>query len=787
MALLVGTVLVTGLVQTVQATGSQARTPTGSRTATIAISGLTPKIPTRDDSVMVTGTVVNHGKSAITQAHLGVRIGPDGPLGTRSDMKSALSRSGFSTAQDGSEIGGHTLTVPDIPAGSSAPFSLKVPVSALHLDTPGVYQFGVTLDGRIQAEPYEHVLGIKRTFLPWFADGATAKPTQLTYLWPLTDRPHIAARGDTESEQSPIFLDDDLARELAPGGRLQQMVELAKQLPVTWVIDPDLLATVEAMLKNYRVAGPGDDVLHTTPGTGSAVARQWLDSLRTAVAGDEVIALPFGDPDLASVAHQGRKLSGITGQLHVAGELGKGTVDTILGGSSTSKAAWPVDGAIDPSIVSVARASGARTVIARSDTFHESGGLDYTPTAARPIGGGITAVVADAGLSTAFTGAMSDPAATDLAVQDFVAQTLLITMQAPQKQRSVVVAPQRTPTVQQATAMAEAITITDHGRWAQSADLSTAAGARPDPRASHHVPPASAYPASLRKHELPAQAFSQLHEDDANLANFVVILTIKDRVTVPFRNAMLRAMSTGLRGDPAGGKGFRDAIGRYLTDLIGAVHILDKQQLTLSGRSGTIPVTVKNDLGQPVTGLVLRLTSGTNIRLKIHDPDQPIAIGAGHTRTLKFQTTASANGPAQVTAHLYTQSGELYGSTVAFKVNITKVTDLVMLIIAAGLLLLVLAGVRIYRQRKRQAAEGDGGAKDGGEPDSGADDGADDGAGSGTGNTSDGGSSRDGSGDGAADSAAGTGGAGPGQPGDPAADTGQESPEPSSASERVDG
>jgi hypothetical protein len=71
-----------------------------------------------------------------------------------------------------------------------------------------------------------------------------------------------------------------------------------------------------------------------------------------------------------------------------------------------------------------------------------------------------------------------------------------------------------------------------------------------------------------------------------------------------------------------------------------------------------------------------------------------------------------------------------------------------MLVIGAGLLLLVLAGVRIYRQRKRQAA--DGGGEDDGE--GGESDGTD-----------------------------------PGHPGDPAADTGQESREPSPAGEKVDG
>jgi hypothetical protein len=762
-ALLAGATLLTGLLQAVQATDSQAQTPSGSRTAAVFLDSLTPRVPSKDDdTVTVSGTVVNDGKAEITDAHVGVRIGPGGPLASRSAIETAASRTGYSNALDGDEVDGHTVGLADIPSGGSVPFTLTVPISALGLGSTGVYQLGVSLDGQTSADPLDHVLGIKRTFLPWYADGESAKSTQISYLWPLTDRPHIAARGDTDSQQSPIFLDDDLAAELAPGGRLEEMVELARNLPVTWAIDPDLLATVEAMTKSYRVAVPGAAVTRTTPGTGSALAKQWLNSLKSAVAGDQVVALPFGDPDLASLAHQGRHVPGSVGQLRTAYQLGKGTVDTILGVQSTTDVAWPVNGAIDPSIVSVARSGGAKRIIARSDTFPENGDLDYTPTAARPIGGGTTAVVTDSTLSTAFSGAMDSAQTANLTVQNFIAQTLMITMEAPQKQRTIAVAPQRAPSVPQAQAMAEAIGTVDTSPWAEPVDFDTAARAAPDPAASHKVPSSKAYPRSLRAQELPADTFRQLHQDQESLDGFVVILTIKDRVTVPFGNAMLRATSTEWRGDAGGAAAFRDAIGGYLTDLIGAVHILEKTTLTLSGRSGTIPVTVKNELSQPITGLVLRLTSTANIRLEIRNPQQPITIEGGHTRTLKFQTKASANGKVGITAALYTQDNRLYGAAQQFDVKITKVTDLVMLIIAAGLLLLVLAGVRIYRQRKRQAAAGE------------------DGGGGGPGDDGDnGGTSGDGGGKADGKEAR--------QPGDPAADTGQERPKPSPAGEKVDG
>ncbi|MFI0717961.1 DUF6049 family protein [Streptomyces sp. NPDC021224] len=753
LALATGGALLTGLLQATTAPAAQAAAPSGSRAVTVSLDALTPRIPAKGGTVTVSGRLTNNGKSAVTGAHVGFRVRSDGPLDTRSALKDSASRTGYSYAQDGDEVENHTATVADLPPGGKTTFTLTVPVSALDFTDAGVYQLGVALEGSTSSDPSEHVVGIKRTFLPWYgADDATGtKHTKISYLWPLIDTSHIAPRGDTDSQRSPIFLDDDLATELAPGGRLRTMVDLARNLQVTWVVDPDLLATVEFMTKGYRVVGPGGDVTKTTAGRGTDLAKQWLNDLRLAVAGDEVIALPFGDTDLASVAHQGQKVPGTTGYLKTGTTLGLTTVETILGSTPTADVAWPVDGAIDPSIVSVARTGGAKRIIARSDTFHESDDLDHTPNAARSIGKGTTAVVSDATLSTAFSGTMSDAEDTNLAVQSYIAQTLMITMEAPERQRSVVVAPQRMPTVAQARAMAEAIHETSTAAWATPVYFDEAASAHADPRANHSVPSAKSYPAALRKQESTVQDFAQIHETQKHLNTFVVILTRQDRVTVPFGNAVLRSMSTNWRGNVAGAMAYRNAIGLYLTDLIDSVHIVDKTTLTLSGRSGTIPITVKNELGQPVN-VVLKLTSGANIRLEIKDSDQPIAIDGGHTRTLKFQTKAGANGTVNVVAALYTVDNQMYGSSTSFDVHINKVTDLVMLVIGAGLLLLVLAGVRIYRQRKKLAASGGG------------DDGGD-------------------GGDGDED----TDGTDPEQPGDPAADTGPETREPSPAGEKVDG
>ncbi len=64
--------------------------------------------------------------------------------------------------------------------------------------------------------------------------------------------------------------------------------------------------------------------------------------------------------------------------------MASSTVETVLHVKADTDFAWPVDGAIDPSIVKVATSAGADKVIARSDSLQDDQ-LSYTPTAARPI------------------------------------------------------------------------------------------------------------------------------------------------------------------------------------------------------------------------------------------------------------------------------------------------------------------------------------------------------------------------------------------------------------------
>ncbi|MFC9057503.1 DUF6049 family protein [Streptomyces sp. NPDC057074] len=705
-ALLAGAPLLAGLVQLPAAGAAHAdgkppaRADADSGPVAVAVDSLTPSAPTDGDTVTVSGTVTNNGKQAVTDAHVGLRVGPE--VDTRSSVDSIAKESDDLQGSIAPEIENkYTEKFSKLVPGVAEHFNISVPADDLNLGENGVYEFAVSLSGQTSAQPWEQILGIQRTFLPWQPGGADTK-TKTTALWPLISTTHMAAETGPNEEQTPVLLNDDLAKEISPGGRLNQMLTLGKDLDVTWVVDPDLLASVDAMTGSYRVR----DGENTVAGTHQDVAKQWLADLQDAVADKEVVALPFADPDLASLAHNGTDVTGSLSQLKSATDVIEDTVGTILHVKPSTEFAWPVDGAVDRSIVKVATSAGADKVIARSDSLQEGNGLSYTPSAARPVGGGTTAVVADARLSTAFEGDLTKASSSTLAVQRFLAQSLGLGLQTG-KQRSVVIAPQRMPSGSQARAMAEALRALQGSTWSESQKLGAAAAAKPDPDATTEVPGTSSYPSELRKNELPRSAFEEIARTQGTLDNFQVVLSNPSRVVTPFGRALNREMSVSWRGRATEAESFRDGVKRYLDGLTGRVRLIDKSETKLSGRSATIPVTVQNNLVQDVGPLVLRLTSTNPTRLEIDGDryeEQPISVSGGHSQSVKFPTSANANGRATVIAQLYTMDGRKYGEPVTFDVKVTEITATVMLVIGGGVLLLVLAGFRMYTQRKRAAA-----------------------------------------------------------------------------------
>jgi len=88
-----------------------------------------------------------------------------------------------------------------------------------------------------------------------------------------------------------IFLNDDLATDLSPLGSLGKAVEQKRTGVRTWIIDAALLDEVADMANGYVLKS------ELKP-AGELIAKEWLARLLLATSGDQIIALPYGNPDI---------------------------------------------------------------------------------------------------------------------------------------------------------------------------------------------------------------------------------------------------------------------------------------------------------------------------------------------------------------------------------------------------------------------------------------------------------------------------------------------------------
>ncbi|MGW7004316.1 DUF6049 family protein [Streptomyces sp. NPDC054933] len=643
--------------------GGSAAYPVG-----IVLDTLSPAVPKPDAAVTVTGRLVNNTTRQITGAHLGVRVDQEG------------------------EIAGHTEDVASLVPGESLPFTLKVPVSALGLSAARDYRFSVALvsgDGT--------VLGLSRTHLPWYPPNAGGQPLNVAVLWPLTDTPHMEAVSlGTGENAKPVFRDDALAGEFKSGGRLRQVVAAGAGLPVTWVADPGLLDEAKSMASGYQVAKTPDssNPQDSRKGTGDKLAAAWLTAVKSAVNGQTLSALPYADPDLASIAHNGSGGDALTAQLGPAVRLGGQVTASTLGGSARTDVAWPYGGAADRSIVSLTGKLRLTTVV--------SSGAGLSTGTSQPrvsLGGATTALVGDPASDAVLQRDLSGEGDVVGARQELLGDLLDAQRRSPDAPGGLVVVPPRQLTGQAAQALSEALRSASAAGWIHLVAPDQVSD-KPPPAS---VGPVSDYPQELRDTELSTQDIKAVDSIQPDLDALAQVLSDPDRTTGAVHRAMLRAVSTGWRANTQGAESYSQGAEAYVDNSITSVHLLPKVgTVTVAGGSASVPVTVANGLQQGLAGLELRIRSSMPSRLTVDNPVIPISAppAANHTEQIKVE--AHTNGPVQVTARLYTKAnGRPWGDPLTFRVTVAKFSLSAVAIIAGGVLLALLAGAYKMRQARR--------------------------------------------------------------------------------------
>jgi hypothetical protein len=336
----------------------------------VRIDRVTPEVvtTTSEPVVTVTGTVQNVGDRLVRDVM--VRLEDTAAVESSAGLRTNLA----GNVDQFEPVAQFVTLAPELARGRAVPFTLSYPLRSaaepsLGIEEPGVYPVMVNVNGTPDyGEPARlddarfllPVLGVPRDPAADTDDALTAvvppdtsRPVGLTLLWPIADRPRLAA--GAPGGTTPIrFIDDDLATSLASGGRLDTLlsaVEFATgpqvdpdgnvRLTTCLATDPDLLVSVNAMTGGYVVndgpdAGPGTP---THPGVGQDAAVAWLNRLRTLAQRMCVASTTYAQADLDALHRVGEPgLSGIA--VKTAGDI----VDQILGIASVRGASLIGDG-----------------------------------------------------------------------------------------------------------------------------------------------------------------------------------------------------------------------------------------------------------------------------------------------------------------------------------------------------------------------------------------------------------------------------------------------------------
>jgi hypothetical protein len=628
-------------------------------------------VPGEDESLTVRARVLNTSAEPVRRLRVWLRAGQQ----VRGRSSIAV---GGALARFGQRIGDVQAGTGELAPSATADADFDVPVAQLpfrNSTVAGVYPL------RIEVRSGFQVVGAADTYVVWWPPHS---PTlRMAWVWPLVEPSHRALGND--------FYDDDLAASVA-GGRLDNLLRIgaAQHMPLTWAVDPELLDSLRRMSGPYSVRGK--------EGTRNAAAKAWLDRARSDLADATVLPLPYADPDLAATA---------TGPLAPdagrAFQLGREILRRDIGNEGSARFAWPAGDTLPPDVESLLSGQGVKGVVVPDSALPLAEQLYYTPTAAAPLGAGalgtMSALVTDPQLA-GHVAAGTTQDGPRLAVQRFLADAALIALERPNDARDVVVAPPRTwePLNDYAQLLLQ---LTVAVPWVRPITLDAVLADEPSaaPRTRAPVGPGVLPPDQLRR----------VLAQRTDLERLRSILTDPKRApeeVTALDDALLRAVSSSWGADGGAGARLTTSVGAELTRQVGRLRFVAGGLVTMTGRSGGIPLTIQNDLGQPVR-IRVRLDSKQRLQLerKAYERGEEVVIPPG-VYPLVVKGKATTGGLFPINVELLAPDGSSLGIRRTLRVRSTAYGAVALTVTGVAFGLLLVASATRLVQRRRKARGG---------------------------------------------------------------------------------
>lgn len=564
--------------------------------------------------------------------------------------------------------------------GERREFELTIDADDMGLGLSGVYVVGIDIRGTL-ANGDRITLETVRTVVPWW-QGEPPDAVDVALLWPVDGQPSLLPDGRLQ--------DEALADRVSSGGSLDALVQAGESAPVSWLVDPDVLDTVDAMADGYETSSADGN----TDGSGADNAAAWRSAFDEATADTPTFLLPYAQPDLAALQ---------ASQPGLAAELSQASTEATASAADAMEDARtglvrPDGGAVTQDTLDVIADAGARTVVL-SDA-------QVSPTVQHPRvevdtgHGDLEALLTDTGLDDAIADATAatGPAAAVELRQRWAAETAMVTLHAAIRGTSpqplVAGPPSRwRPDPEIAETLIDTWTSLP---WVEPVHLTDL--------------PESASPAAVTvnptdaANSLPADNVDAVAEMRAAVDQYSSLLAESDPdLAQDLERATIRAASSGWRDDPAAGVAYAESITTELTDRLREVSVTVPESVTLSSRTGIFPLSVTNDLDQPVT-VRLEIEAANPDRLHVDQIDEQL-VESGSRQTIEIRAEAATNGRVPITVQLITADGTPLGPPHQTMVNATDYGTIGWFIIGGAGLLFGAAVIRTMIRRRSSVSD----------------------------------------------------------------------------------
>jgi hypothetical protein len=408
-------------------------------------------------------------------------------------------------------------------------------------------------------------------------------PLELAWSWVLASPLQMSAQG--------VLLPGDLPGALAPGGRLDAMVEALEGVTPTnvdIVVSPTLAEQLEAMADGYRELAGG--VVRTVgPGTaGAADAARVLETLQRVVARPqvEVVAMPFGDARVPSLLR-----SGLEADVDPLLASGREVVTRILGVTSDEAVFRPPAGQIEPASASSLARRGVRVLLVDPEAIPLDPTLPFAPPAgsARPMvrlsgANNLTAITPDPGVPRVVDGVPEDPRLAAQAALGELAAVWLEFPGTPERGASILFSEATSYPPDFLEAFASLVA---DSPWLSPVTASAMAGGADEP------PQADLPLRSFRP--LPFDHVGSLLRARGSVSRFARTAQGADGVVARLSSDLLTAEGAVALSNPGLARDYVEFVERSIDATYGQVHPPSGPPLTLVSRNVTLPLRFAND------------------------------------------------------------------------------------------------------------------------------------------------------------------------------------------------